>query len=232
VANGGAAENGADAVIVDTALGFCPDLEGLSALGIPMVEDVSQGLGAHTGDRRAGTFGSYTVVGLEPEHIITAGGGALVLAGGRKEQSALKSELEALPAEVLLPDVNSALGLTQIRELERFLDRRREVAAPFARAVAGSRHRMPAQPGDGENVFYSFPVVLETGMKEVVAYARKHDVEVVAAFAESVLSRRGDLEESLPQAAAYYLRCVRFPLYPLLRNSEAERISRILATLP
>jgi dTDP-4-amino-4,6-dideoxygalactose transaminase len=222
----------ADALIVDTALGFCPDLDGLSALGIPMIEDISQGLGAHTGDRRAGTFGRYTVVGLEPDHVITAGGGALVLGAGRREASGLKSRAGELPPEVLLPDVNSSLGLTQIKELERFLEKRRELAGRFLRSVAGGRHRVPTQSGDGENVFYSFPLLLETGMNEVTAYARKHDVEAVPAFSGSILAGRADLEERLPTARGYLLRCVRFPLYPLLRHSESERIARVLSTIP
>ena len=91
---------------------------------------------------------------------------------------------------------------------------------------------MPAQPGDGENVFFTFPVMLATGLKEVAAYALKHDVEVVPAFGESMLASRPDLQKSVPTARAYYLRCAAFPLYPLLRNSETERVSRILSTLP
>ncbi|NBB90223.1 MAG: DegT/DnrJ/EryC1/StrS aminotransferase family protein [Spirochaetes bacterium] len=223
---------GADALIVDTSLGFCPDLEGLSALGVPIIEDISQGLGAHTGDRLAGTFARYTIIGLEPEHIVTAGGGAVVIGAGRRESSWLKIRGEELPPEVLLPDVNSALGLTQIKEIERFLEKRRELAPRFIRSLSGGRHRMPAQPGDGENVFFSFPVVLETGMNEVIAYARKHDVEVVPAFSGSLAAFRAGMEERVPNARGYLMRCARFPLYPLLKNSESERIARVLATLP
>ncbi len=223
---------GADALIVDTTLGFCPDLEGLAALGVPIIEDISQGLGAHTGDRLAGTFGRYTIIGLEPEHIVTAGGGAVVIGAGRRESAWLKSRGEELPPEVLLPDVNSALGLTQIKELERFLEKRRELAPRFIRSLSGGRHRMPAQPGDGENVFFSFPVALETGMNEVVAYARKHDVEAVPAFSGSLVAVRAGMEERVPNARGYLMRCARFPLYPLLKNSESERIARVLATLP
>ncbi|MFP4373647.1 MAG: DegT/DnrJ/EryC1/StrS family aminotransferase [Spirochaetaceae bacterium] len=226
------AAGGADALIVDTALGFCPDLEGLAALGVPMMEDISQGLGAHTGDRLAGTFGRYTVIGLESEHIVTSGGGAVVIGAGRAESSWLKGRGEELPPEVLLPDVNSALGLTQIKELDRFLEKRRELAPRFIRSLSGGRHRMPAQPGDGENVFFSFPVALESGLSDVIAYARKHDVEAVPAFYESLLTRRADIEDRVPNARGYLMRCVRFPLYPLLKNSEAERVSRVLSTLP
>ena len=227
-----AAPEGAEALIVDTTLGYCPDLEGLSELGIPMIEDVSEGLGAHTGDKLAGTFGRFTVVGLEPEHVITAGGGALVLAGGRKEHTALREVSAGLSREVLLPDVNSALGLTQTKELERFLERRREVAGHFSRSLASGRHSVPVQPGDGENVFVTFPVLLETGLNEVVAYARKHDVEVVSAFEQSLLATRTDLSGAAPSARGWHLRCARFPLYPLLKNSETERIGRVLSTLP
>ena len=222
----------ADALIVDTALGFCPDLEALAGLGIPIIEDISQGLGAHTGDRLAGTFGRYTVIGLEPEHIVTAGGGAVVIGAGRKESSWLEGRGEELPPEVLLPDVNSALGLTQIKELDRFLEKRRELAPRFLRSLSGGRHRMPAQPGDGENVFFSFPVALESGVNEVIAYARKHEVEAVPAFSGSMVATRAGMEERVPNARGYLMRCVRFPLYPLLKNSESERISRVLSTLP
>ena len=73
------------AVITRTALGFVPDMAAAERLGIPIIEDISEGIGANTGDRRVGTYGRMVIVGMEPEAIITAGGGTLLLASTRAD---------------------------------------------------------------------------------------------------------------------------------------------------
>ena len=48
--------------------------------------------------------------------------------------------MERQPRDALLPDMNAALGLTQLREIEGFLKARRAIAEVFSQAVARSRH--------------------------------------------------------------------------------------------
>jgi dTDP-4-amino-4,6-dideoxygalactose transaminase len=155
-----------------------------------------------------------------------------------------------MPPDALLPDMNAALGLTQVKELERFIARRAELATVFSRAVARGRHAIPAQPGDAENVYYSFPVVLEGSAAEVMQYARKKSVETAFSHEGSILaelaaaarpdtqaaeesSRPAVLEEAdFPVARSFLMRSVRFPLYPALSGREASDIERVLGTLP
>ena len=233
------------AVVAASTLGFAPDLESLQELPVTLIEDVSQGLGANTGTHSVGTVGHFTICGMEPEHIITSGGGAAVFARGRKERAALKTVCDTLPRELFLPDMNAALGLIQALEVERLVQRRKEIAAVYARSAAQGRHKTAVQLGDGENVFFSFAVLVESAAGEVVAYARKKSIEVVTAFESSVIGyasvpreEGAEVDPLLPEATVcpnarrFLLRTLLFPLYPMLKRDEVELVQRVLATLP
>ena len=226
------------AIVTHTTLGFVPDMEAIAALGVPIIEDVSQGIGANTGEERVGRFGKYVLVGMEPDDVITAGGGSLLLASSKGDRAALRREADMLSSDTLLPDMNAALGLTQIREIEKFIARRAEIASVYSRAIMRGRHRSPVQPGEAENVYLSFPVLVTGSVSEVGAYARKKGVESRRAFEHTVLDRYGGAEDDtiasseFPVARSLVLRCLQFPLYPSLTAKEVSTIERVLTTLP
>ena len=235
------------ALFVDARLGYICDLDHLKELRFPIIEDVSEGLGGNTGDTMAGEVGEITIVGLEPDHIITAGGGTAVVTNGTKRLSQLSSWAADDRGESPLPDMNAALGLTQLRQIEKFVERRRELTARFLRTVQRGRHSVPLQDGEVENVFSALPVRLESSPREVEQYAREHDVSADRAFRDTVLalisgsdesdggeSTGGgeDVGRSFPNAVAIASRMVIFPLFPTLSKGDQDKIERVLATMP
>lgn len=238
------------AIVVNSHLGFVPPLQALAALGVPIVEDISDAIGANTGEDRVGTFGRFTLVALEPESVITAGGGTLLLAGSRGDKSALRRVADSLPPDALLQDMNAALGTIQIKEIEKYISKRSEIAAVFTRALMRGAHRGLVQDGESQNVHFVFPVIVEGSVSDVASYARKKGVETHLAFAGSALDTFGKAfreadgeaesespgyllpEADFPIARGMLLRCVNFPLYPSLTSREVSTIERVLATLP
>ena len=220
------------AVIAHANLGFAPNLDALVEFGVPIIEDVSQGLGGNTGKGRLGSYGSYVILSLEPDGIITSGGGVLVLGHGKKETSLIKKAIETYSSELLLPDFNAALGITQIKSVEKFIERRKEIAQVYTRAVMQSRHKTLAQKGDGENVFFSFPLLLDSGMKDVQAYARKKGIETIPAFSHSIQPTLLEEGKKWPTANSLFLRCLLVPLYPTLSKANIQQIEKVLTTLP
>ena len=100
------------------------------ALGIPVIEDISQSAGASvpvknaeglpTEERKlAGSFGIYTILGLEERDVLTAGGGAVLMAPGRREWIVLKKYSDEAPLTDLLPDINCALAWVQVKEFTK-----------------------------------------------------------------------------------------------------------------
>ena len=220
------------AVIVHYPLGFVPETENLAGLGVPIVEDCTESLGANTGAVMAGGVGRYAVVGTEPRHMITTGGGTVALAKSSRDFGKLRSSASEMPEDSFLPDMNAALGVVQLKEIEKFIERRREIAATYTDAVHKTRHTTLIQKGDAEAVWYSFPVYLETGIKEVRQYALKKHVETGPAFCNTAFEYAPDPDNPCPEGKALLMRCLLFPLYPTIGRKNAETVARVLATLP
>ena len=98
--------------------------------------------------------------------------------------------------------------------------------------IMKSRHTTLKQRDNVDPPFYSFPVMLTSGMNDVRKYARRKNIETIPAFWDSIISVGGDLKANFQNAKKILMRCLLFPLYPLLGNKNIELIARILSTLP
>jgi perosamine synthetase len=217
------------ALIVHYTLGYIPDMEGLSDLGLPMIEDLSQGLGGNWGTRRCGSFGDLVILSLGPESIITSGDGGVILTGKTNLLRYLREIKSA--SDCILSNFNASLGLAQVKEIESFIATRAEIARVFSRSLMKSRHETLVQKGEGDNVYFSFPVVIQSSVREARQYSRKRDIDTRPAFSDSVVARRDD-SNSCPNAKRLALRCLLFPCYPMLGKKNTETISKVLSTLP
>lgn len=226
------ASGGAKALYLHEPWGLMPEPSLVTELGIPVIEDATSSLGASSGGAAAGSLGSYAIIGLEHAAALTGGGGALLAAVGRREAQVLRNGAERLVAEELLPDMNAALALSQLKDLERFRERRRELAELYAQSLARAHKRALSQAGEGEGSYFGCVVVLETGVKDVRAYAKKKEVGTAMAFERSCVAAGYVPEGLCPQAASLANRAVAFPLHPRIGGQAAQRVAKVLATLP
>jgi dTDP-4-amino-4,6-dideoxygalactose transaminase len=228
-------------IVVNHTLGYVPDMVAIGRMGIPVIEDCSQSYGTVIGDSRAGSFGVFTILGLEERDMLTAGGGALLYAVNRRDASVLRGLVSL--SETSLPDMNAAMAVIQLRESTRNLEKRRDIANVFDQSARRTRHRRFVVDENLCYNNYAFPLILETGLKDVKAYARKKDVVVEGAFSDTLMGvtlgeGEGETEQSglgaetCPEAYSLCLRTVLFPLYPRLSSAEVERISKLILTLP
>jgi dTDP-4-amino-4,6-dideoxygalactose transaminase len=254
IGRGGAPE--ARCILLYHSLGFLPDYPAIAELGLPVIDDRSRSFGSYfsagpdsegggpppgAAEGQKGGSGVFTILGLEERDMLTAGGGALLYAMNRRDGSVLRN-FSGLPPEYGLPDMNAAMAVIQFRESARNLEKRRDIAGVFDQPARRTRHRRFVI---GENLCYNnyaFPLILETGLKDVKAYARKMDVLVEGAFSDTLMGaaagegEAGQIEglgaENCPEAYSLCLRTVLFPLYPRLSSAEIERISKLILTLP
>jgi dTDP-4-amino-4,6-dideoxygalactose transaminase len=217
-------------ILVHQVLGYIPDMSAITALGIPVIEDCSRSYGSLLGEQRAGSFGTLTILGLEERDMLTAGGGALLYAVSRRDAAVLRN-LDPL-SEYGLPDMNAALGVVQFRETARNLEKRREIARLYAQAALQSRHKRFGETENSEYNNYAFPVLLETGVKDVKAYAKRKDIAVESAFEDTIVGSGSIAPALCPESYSLSLRTVLFPLYPRLGASEIEKVVKLIASLP
>ena len=253
-------QQGGRALVLRESLGILPDFEGILALGIPVVEDISQSAGGivpeaaqgeeaakaapsseEEGDavktevkgKKAGSFGIYAICSLEEQDVITAGGGALLMAAGRRDWPVLKSLAEGIPSIEMLPDINAALATVQIKEFARNEAKRKEIYALYNRSIMSGKNKGFVRDVELNSTIWSFPIALNSGFKDVKAYAQKKDIEVRLAFEDSIIAaKEEELGAACKNAKALALRSAVFPLYPRLNRSQIEKISKVLVTLP
>jgi dTDP-4-amino-4,6-dideoxygalactose transaminase len=223
---------GAKALFVDEPLGYIPELEELSALGVPLVEDVSEAIGGHNGQRRCGGYGQLVMLRMEESDIVTAGGGTVVCASGRSWSKALKDAAERVDATAVMSDLNAVLGSVQLKELEYFFERRQELYSYLLDSLRKSRHGSPIQKGEAEPIPYAFPVYVDGSLKETQGYARKKGVETRQAFDDCALTVLDTEDGWDGEARKIAMRTLLFPLYPRLSKKEVETIGKVIATLP
>ncbi len=226
-------QNGGRLLLLHEPLGQVPSFPALLELNIPIIEDISQNAGATFEEKCVGKFGTFAILGLEQNDIVTAGGGALLIAGQNRNWSVLKSLAENISKTDLLADINAALGFIQMKEFARNEEFRKQLYEGYIRSLMQSKHKTFTQHSDSSvSTVYSFPVILAGSFKDVKQYASKKGIEISPAFEESIVGKFPQACEHCKQANALLLRCALFPLYPRLGGSKSEKIIKVLATLP
>jgi aminotransferase in exopolysaccharide biosynthesis len=150
------------AIVVVHVFGNMADMESIMrtarAYGLRVLEDATEALGSFlTGGRyrgrHAGTVGDMGVYSFNANKIITTGGGGMILAGGRAAVSrarlararyltttAKDDGLRFIHDDVgynyRMLNIQAALGVSQIRELERFIAVKEENFVRYAERLA------------------------------------------------------------------------------------------------
>jgi dTDP-4-amino-4,6-dideoxygalactose transaminase len=217
-------------IVVNHTMGYAPDMAAITQLGLPVIEDCSQSYGTMIGENQVGSFGVFTILGLEERDMLTAGGGALLYAVNRRDASVLRGI--TILSENSLPDMNAAMAVSQVREAVRNAEKRREIAAAYNQAALRTRHKRFVQQGEWDYNNYAFLLILETGMKDVKAYAKRKEIMVESAF-EDTLVGSGEVPAGVcPEAYSLSLRTAIFPLYPRLGAADTGKVAKLIMTLP
>ena len=214
------------AVVADATLGFLPDLPALQSLGLLVIEDISHGLGGRVAGQGSGTRGHAVLSHFAPETLVAGAGGCLV--GFRTIPT---TEVHRASSWESLSDLGSALILSQWADFDVFADKKREhFRHLYHRLPKG--YRQPKQVGDGEPVLPWFPLLVDSGAKEVLAFSRKKAVEADWAFRNQPHLNVDSSVDFCPHARSFLFRTLIFPLYSTFSLKELELLGKVISSLP
>jgi len=223
------------AIVLHHTLGFIPDTSSIAQLGIPVIEDISHSYGSWIKNisENSKADGVFYILGLEERDMLTSGGGALIFTMNKRDSVLLRNYSD-IAFEYCLPDINAALAVVQFKEIQRNMEKRNEIAKVYTQASlslsARTKHKRFVSRSEDENNYFSFSLVLETGLKDVIAYARKKEITLENAFEKTIAG--SNVCENCPVSNSLAMRTVLFPMYPRLRSSDVEHVSRLIMTLP
>ncbi|MFF4619984.1 DegT/DnrJ/EryC1/StrS family aminotransferase [Nonomuraea jabiensis] len=228
--------------------------------GAVLMADSAHSIGAAYKDRPVGALADLTTFSFFPtKTVTTAEGGAVAAADPERFRRAARfrnhglvrepadqrdpdvggwhQEVHEFGLNYRLPDVLCALGVSQLRRLERFRERRRELVARYntlLRDVPGLT--LPAQRAYVRPSWHLYPVRIRDGRRREV-YERMRaagvgvQVNYLPAYWHPVFEDLGYRRGLCPRAEAYYAEELSLPLFPDLTDAQQDRVAETLAAV-
>jgi UDP-4-amino-4,6-dideoxy-N-acetyl-beta-L-altrosamine transaminase len=253
------------AVIPVHFAGHCCDMDAIQDVArrhsLTVVADAAHALGAEYRGRKVGELSEMAVLSFHPVKHITTGEGGMVLGECpdlrkrlqsfrhhaivrdpsrlQRDEGAWYYEMRAPGFNYRITDVQCALGLSQLEKADRFIARRRELAALYDSLLAESDLvRTPAVREDCRAVYHIYvarlnPERLSISRREVFEKMREAGIGCQIHYIPVHLqpffaSHLGTAPGDCPEAERYYEQCLTLPLFYTLKDDEVRFVSRTL----
>jgi len=233
---------------------------------VTIIEDACHALGGEYGGGKVGScrFSDMSVLSFHPvKHITTGEGGAILTNrddlyerlclfrthGMTKNPARLEKndgpwyyEMHELGYNYRITDFQCALGLSQLKRLDAFVARRREIADRYRAALRDAPNVAPlaVAPWDGHAyhlfvVRIDFEAVGRTRV-EVVEALRLRGVGVQVHYYPVPLQpyyrdRFGFRPGQFPEAERYYAQALSLPMFPAMTDGDQRRVVEALRSL-
>ena len=223
--------------------------------GLILIADACHALGATYKNRKVGTLADMTVFSFHPvKHITTGEGGMVVtdypdfavklrafrnhgITTDHREREAECSwfyEMAELGYNYRLPDINCALGLSQLKKLDKFVARRRQISALYDSAFADMPALSPLAQRDDRKSSYHLYVVrlnlskLNVSRLQVFGALRAENIGVnvhyIPLYWHPYYNKLGYGKGLCPVAEKAYEEIVTLPLFPAMSDRDAEDV--------
>jgi perosamine synthetase len=223
------------AVILTHTFGFPADLDGILSLGIPVIEDCAQALGATFRNKQVGSWGTISVFSFYATKMICSGHGGMVCTGDDQLAEALR-DLSSPDARdnyrvrynYRMSDLVAGLAVSQLSKLPGFVNRRREIAGIYRHALSDCDVVLQQAIPHSEPAFYRFVCQVERA-SEFIQRTREDGVfcdRPVSRPLHDYLGMKGS--PSFENTDQVWNRTVSIPLYPSLSEAEISSIISVV----
>jgi UDP-4-amino-4,6-dideoxy-N-acetyl-beta-L-altrosamine transaminase len=230
--------------------------------GFRVVEDASHAVGAEYRSEKVGScrYSDMTVFSFHPVKILTTGEGGMLLTkddalarqlrllrthGITREAEQMTGESEgpwyyqqvALGYNYRMTDLQAALGASQLRRIEEFLGRRRDLVQRYNAALRGLPLVTPSDDGRGRSSWHLYVIQLDLDtarlsrrtvferMRTAGVLVNVHYIPVhLQPYYRALGFRAGDF----PASERFYERAISLPLYFELSDAEQDRVCAVL----
>jgi perosamine synthetase len=232
--------------------GYPADIPAFERLGLPIVEDACEALGAvHADGVAVGGRGHPAVFGFYANKQLTTGEGGMVTLADAAMKERIDSERnqgrapdmgwldhDRLGFNYRLSDVACAIGLAQLDRLDDMLAGRARVAERYGEALPGVEGLGLPCPDAGGNVRGWFVYVVQVphghDRDDVIRALREHGIlskpylpaiHLMSYYRETFGHREGEFPVCEDVAA----RSVALPFFPEMTDGQVERVAQAVA---
>lgn len=217
-----------------------------------LIEDASHAWGGDRESHKIGFDADMTTLSFHPvKHITTAEGGAVLTNddnyarklrmfrnhGTTRSESEFvdkpngiwHSEMQELGYNYRLSEIHCALGLSQMKRLDEFVERRREIAEIYFNELSGGEGVTLPPKKDGHAWHLFIVRVKEELHGKFFMYLRDNDIRLQVHYRPVPLQpyyrkKFGYSAGDFPNAERYYRQAVSLPMFPLMTDDDVQRV--------
>jgi len=218
-----------------------------------IIEDSTHSLGAEYKGRKIGSLADMTVFSFHPVKIITTGEGGMILTDnenyyhklkifrhhgilkGNSEKGAWYYEINSPGHNFRITDIQCALGISQLKKLNSFIERRREIAAKYNKAFSQMDEVItPVEAGYVKSAYHIYTIQLKTDLlkadrKEIFDVLRAENIGVNVHYMPLHLQpfyqrEFGYSQGDFPKAERYYERAITVPIFPKMTDDDVKDV--------
>ena len=132
-----------------------------------------------------------------------------------------------------ITDFQAALGISQLKKLAWFIERRRSIAHLYDNAFRDNPYfDVPPEEFSGSSAYHIYPIRLKGDLREkrkevfekLTSEGLGVQVHYMPVYMHPYYQRLGFKKGSCPVAEDYYARTISIPLYPALKDSQIKRV--------
>lgn len=218
-----------------------------------VIEDACHALGAEYKGHRTGGLADMTILSFHPIKHITTGEGGMILTDNGEYYKGLKAfrhhgifkdnsekgdwyyEIQKPGYNLRITDFQCALGISQLKKLDSFIARRREIAARYNDSFYELEEVSIPVEKDGAKAVYHIYILqlktelLKTGRNEVYAALRAENIGVnvhyIPLHLQPFYQREfGYGKGDYPKAERYYECAITLPLFPKMSDDDVNDV--------
>jgi len=217
--------------------------------GFKVIEDASHALGGEYLNNKVGNceYSDMAVFSFHPVKMITTGEGGAITTNNEKLNEKIELlrshgitkdatkfdnqsdgdwyyEQQALGFNYRLTDIQAALGISQLKRLDSFVSRRREIVKQYFDKLDNSV--LPYQHPDANSSWHLFVIQTEdrkATYKQLKTQGIMTQVHYIPVTSQPFYNRK-----KLKNSADFYRHCLSLPIYADLNNNEQNRVINLL----
>jgi dTDP-4-amino-4,6-dideoxygalactose transaminase len=226
--------------------------------GFRVIEDASHAIGGRYKGGRIGSciYSDITVFSFHPVKIITTGEGGAATTNDpnlAKSMRSLRShgitrdldemfspnpspwyyEQTNLGFTYRMTDIQAALGVSQLRRIEKFLMKRHKIAAGYNRALDIPLVTLPAQCIDTWSSFHLFVIRVPSDfrakvMDNLLNNGVRANLHYIPVYRQPYYARLGFEANAFLESERYFSEAISLPMFPKLTKDKARKVIKLV----